>query len=635
MSRLLTAPTPLSLADGATLTAPAGWALGHIADGVRLDWPDGGFSVAVVQSPAVDADVAVGDAWRALGAVDERGPDAVTAGSPGNGWSEHREYAYATVGNERTVRVARARRNGGAWSVIVARAGIELLERRLVDFRIIVETLRAQGCVVESFRGRAAHRLDACRLAELITFVDGARKSAGIPGVALALAQDGEVIFAGGLGVRALGGTDLINGDTRFLIASNTKALTTLLLATLVDEGRLRWDTPVKEAHPRFRLGSADTTKRVQIRHLVSAATGMPRRDLEWLFDFEERSVDDRLRLLASMEPTTGFGEVFQYNNLLAAAAGFIAAHTLQPGSELGAAYDEAMRARIFAPLGMRSATFSFADALGSNHATPHAWNADGDTAIGAMSLNRAIVAVRPAGGAWASARDLLRYVQLELDGGRLPDGTRLVSAASLLERRRPQVAVSECETYGMGLVTSTQWGTPVVHHGGVLFGFTSDMFWLPEHGVGGVLLTNANAGSLLLAPFLRRTVELLFDGAAEAAGDFSTALAAARAHSQKERARLTIPPDDVAVRALAARYRSDRLGGLAVRRLGRDVHFDFAGWSSAVASRDNPDGSVSFVTITPGCAGFELVVGARAGRRTLVIRDAQHEYCFVEAEGR
>ena len=103
---------------------------------------------------------------------------------------------------------------------------------------------------------------------------------------------------------------------------------------------------------------------------------------------------------------------------------------------------------------------------------------------LGKQDLNYSIVPLRPAGGAWTSAHDLLRYVQMELAGGRLAQGERYISEKALLERRAPQVGLGEDVTYGMGLMVDSTWGVPVVHHGGDMFGYHSDMIWLPDHGV-------------------------------------------------------------------------------------------------------------------------------------------------------
>src|SRR5204863_251310 len=79
------------------------------------------------------------------------------------------------------------------------------------------------------------------------------------------------------------------------------------------------------------------------------------------------------LATFGTMQPTSKFGEMFQYSNPMAAAAGFIAGHVLYPDLELGAAYDRAMQSNVFDPLGMTSTTFDFKRALAGDHAMPHA----------------------------------------------------------------------------------------------------------------------------------------------------------------------------------------------------------------------------------------------------------------------
>ena len=103
-----------------------------------------------------------------------------------------------------------------------------------------------------------------------------------------------------------------MGADTLFIAASNTKALTTLLLAGLVDEGKMRWNQPVTELHPGFRLGDDATTRQVLVEHLICACTGMPRQDLEWLLEYRNETPLTALKLLGTMQPTSRFGEVFQ-----------------------------------------------------------------------------------------------------------------------------------------------------------------------------------------------------------------------------------------------------------------------------------------------------------------------------------
>jgi CubicO group peptidase (beta-lactamase class C family) len=456
-------------------------------------------------------------------------------------------------------------------------------------------------------------------------------KQFDIPGVGLSLIDGGKVVYEGGLGVKTLGKPDPVDADTLFLAASNTKAMTTLLLAKLVDEGRIRWDQAVTELYPPFKLGNDETTRQVLVKHLVCACTGMPRQDLEWLFNFGSATPLSSLESLGTMRPTSRFGEAYQYSNLMAAAAGYVAAHVVDPQRELGAAYDEAMRTRVFGPLGMTNTTFDFAKVLAGNAAAPHDVDFTGKPVPARMDINYSIVPVRPAGGMWTSAHDLAKYLQMELARGQLPDGTRLVSEEGLLERRKPQIRTGEDSVYGMGLVINTQYGIPIVSHGGSMFGYKSNMIFLPDHGVGAVILTNSDSGGYLSGLFSRRLVEVLFDGKPEAIEWVRVEREQRLANLAKWRERLVVPPVPAETEKLAASYASPALGTLKVHRQDGATIFDFGTWSSAVASRKNDDGTTSFITIDPTVEGFNFVVGKRDGKRTLVTGDNQHEYALIE----
>jgi len=289
------------------------------------------------------------------------------------------------------------------------------------------------------------------------------------------------------------------------------------------------------------------------------------------------------------------------------------------------------MQQRIFGPLGMKSTTFDYGRALAGDHASPHGEDVDGKTGVASMAFNYSVIPARPAGGVWTSAADLIRYVQLELNLGKLPDGTQLVSAENLLMRRAPQISLGEDATYGMGLIVDRKYGVPVVSHGGSMAGFKSDLYFLPDAGIGAVLLTNSDTGGMLTGPFGRRLLEVLYDGKPEAAGDVASHAASYKASIAKERERLVVPAAPALVNGLAKRYSSKELGELAVLNHDGVTTFDFGEWKSTVASRKNDDGTTSFITIDPTNSGFEFVVGERGGKRVLIIRDGQHEYVFTE----
>jgi hypothetical protein len=202
----------------------------------------------------------------------------------------------------------------------------------------------------------------------------------------------------------------------------------------------------------------------------------------------------------------------------------------------------------------------------------------------------------------------------------------------TLLRRRDKHVAIGQRGYYGMGLAVDRTYSTPIVEHGGSVWGYKSNMFWLPEHGVGAVILTDADAGAVIQDAFRRYLLEQLFDGKPEAIENLDSAATTARKAVAQERARMVVPADSGAVAGLARRYISPKLGALSVSTTANVTSFDFGEWQSVVASRKNDDDTLSFISVTPGMAGFEFVVSKAAdGKRQLVLRDAQHEYAFIE----
>jgi CubicO group peptidase (beta-lactamase class C family) len=503
-------------------------------------------------------------------------------------------------------------------------------EKRGAQLALVFSRLLPKGYARETFAGKKAATLDAAHIAKLTAWTEAAMKALGVPGVSIGLVQDGKVVFADGFGVREIGKKEKPDGDTLFMIASNTKAMTTLMLAKLVDEKKLTWDTPVTQVLPSFKLGNAETTASVQVKHLICACTGLPRQDMEWLFQFKGVTPDGAMATLATVQPTSKFGEMFQYSNLLAGAGGFVGGHVYAPKKELGAAYDDAMQAKVFGPLGMKSTTFDYAKALRGNHAFPHAPDFDGKPAKAVNEINYAVIPLRPAGAAWSSVKDVLAYVQMELAEGKLPNGKDYIGKEALLERRKPQVPIGKDETYGMGLEVNTKYGVPVVHHGGDMIGFHSDMMWLPESNVGAVVLTNGNPGWILRSLFRRKLLEVLFDGKPEADEAVTSQAKMFIDQNSAEHKLQTNPADPTEAAKLAKKYKNDALGEIAVTIANGKTTFDFGEWKSEVASKKNQDGTMSFLTIAPGVDGFEFTVGG-AGKRTLIVRDAQHEYVFTE----
>ena len=613
---------------GNEFTAPANWGLSIHGPATFIEAPEGDSRIVLIDVESEDGDEALAEGWAAYRELD-REIRSETEQPDVDGWSKQRQVEYRTSPNEKRSLFAGVQFAGGVWTVWIYDMASEIAEKRAAQVNLVFGSLLPKGYSRESFAGRDSHQLDVERIAELSKYIEAGQKASGVPGVSVGIIQDGRVVLSAGFGVRELGKPEKVDGDTLYMIASNSKGLTTLLLAKLVDAGKISWNDPVTRLYPEFKLGDADTTSQVLVEHLICACTGLPRQDMEWILEYGSLSPQGSMDALATMQPTSEFGEMFQYSNVLAAAAGFIAGHVMHPEHDIGDAYDRAMQSEVFDPLGMNDTTFDYDRALSSdNFASAHGSTIDGETAIAVMDVNFAAIPVRPAGAGWSSINDMLKYVAMELNEGTLPNGEQYISKTPLLERRTAKVPLSEDAHYGMGLIVDSTYDVDVVHHGGDMIGFHSDMMWLPEHGVGAVVLTNGDPGWLIRSGFQRKLLEVLFDGNAEA--DIAIKAASERYFSQidVERELLVVPAEVGASKKLGEHYVSDSLGEIDVSRVDNATIFDFGEWKSEVASRVNPDGTVSFVTIATGISGLEFVVGSD-DTPTLIMRDSQHEYVF------
>lgn len=625
----LTEDTELRLERGHHFVAPRGWSVRQIDQGFVVSPPEQGSDIAILTSSEADPAAAVTAAWAALRPGLDR-PGEGQERAPREGWDRTVRFLYEAPADQPRSVMALALAKGEGWTVLLYDVSDDVAERRDAQIEVIFNSLLPYGYARETFAGRTAHRLDDARIGQLVSLIETARREYAIPGVALGVIQDGRIVFASGFGVREAGLPDPVDEHTLFNVASIGKAWTTLMLARQVSDGRFSWDSPVATLWPEFALGDAATTRAVQVRHLVCACTGMPRQDYGWLFEGENSTPQSIMRTLARSQPTSAFGETYQYSNLMAAAGGFFGGHMLHPQAELGTAYDRAMQDLVFDTLQMTATTADFPRALAGNHATGHALDINGTVVPASQGLNLASISTRPSGNHWSNVTDILRYMQMELAGGLLPDGSRYIDRDTLRTRTLPQVTEGLNEYYGMGLKIDRQWGVDVIHHGGSTAGYRAQMMWLPDHNVGAVLLINSDTGGVLRSAFRRRLLEVLFDGAPVAEATLERFARLDREALVAERASLVSPPDPAAVAMLDRVYRSADLGHLRVEREGARTWFDFGGWRSEVATLANPEGNPVFVTISPGMSGYLFELDADNGERVLITREAQATYRFL-----
>ena len=629
---------PLQTDSGATWPVAAGWTItrvpgpaGTSAQFVLRD-PERGVAVVIDESTGVPATEAIARAWQRFSPGFAL-PAKQTITPPPAQWDEVVQTTFETPSGSNRLAIGLARRKGERIWVNLIDADAAVVERRGAQMQNTIERLKAPGVDEETWVDRKPHALTDERKTAFLAFVEKTRTALQVPGAAVAVVQNGQVVLEEGFGVRALGRpADKTNGvtpETPFFIGSTTKSLSTLLMARAVDAGLFTWDTPVKQVLPGFTLSDAALADRMTMRNLVCACTGIPRADMELLFSFKDVTPEALVASMSNLTPTTAFGETFQYNNQLVAAAGFAAGHAFYPKLSLGAAYDKALRAQVLLPLGMTHSTPDFAEAQKLGVVASHGDDITGQIARLPTNMERFTVPVRPSGGVAASTHDMARYLQAELARGKSVTGAQVASEANVLIRRAPQIKIGEDRGYGMGLAAGKTKGLAFVEHGGATFGQFTTFYFMPDVGLGLVVLTNGPGpmGSLVR----RRLMELVFDGRPEAESALEFTLEEPKKAVARQQAELAPAEPEAVQRALLGTYRDARLGELRVAFARGLLWLDVGEWRSRVGWQKRTDGGKpDLILLDPPVAGLPFERIEVDGKTALRLTFGQHQYTFA-----
>ena len=315
-----------------------------------------------------------------------------------------------------------------------------------------------------------------------------------VPGVAIAVVKDKEVILAKGYGFRDVEGKLPVTADTLMAIGSSTKAFTAFTLGTLVDQGRVEWDKPVRTYIPWFRLYDAQAGERLTPRDLVTHRSGLPRHDLVW-YNNTTSTREELVRRLAYLPPTADLREKWQYNNFMFLTAGYLVE------TMTGKSWEEAVRTLVFAPLGMARSNFSVLESQKDrDFALPYD---ERDGKVVKIPF-RDISVVGPAGSINSSVAEMSRWVSVHINGGKLGDKP-VIGADTLADLHKPYMTTGGVSTrpditapdYALGWMVDNYRGHGRVHHGGNIDGFSAMVSLWPNDGLGFVVLTNKNGTGL------------------------------------------------------------------------------------------------------------------------------------------
>jgi CubicO group peptidase (beta-lactamase class C family) len=319
-------------------------------------------------------------------------------------------------------------------------------------------------------------------------------------GIAAAVVRDDKLVYLNGVGVRELGSDHPVTADTLFAIGSCTKAFTATALALLIEEGKAKWDDPVRKHLPWFRLDDPLADRDVRLDDLFCHRIGLAAHDLLWYG--APWSIEESVRRMAFLQRHTSFRSTYEYNNLAYLAAGLaIEAIAKQP-------WHEFVRDRLFKPLQMKDAVFTSGDAQrAANHASPHGHDANGKVTV--LSWYPDDKQIRASGSIKTSVHDMSQWLRFQLAHGKL-DGKQVLSAAALEETHTPRIPVplsaAEREagatqaSYALGWHIRDYRGHALHEHFGAVKGFRARVVLVPRKKLGLVVLTNLENSEIVHA---------------------------------------------------------------------------------------------------------------------------------------
>jgi CubicO group peptidase (beta-lactamase class C family) len=339
---------------------------------------------------------------------------------------------------------------------------------------------------------------------EIDSLVEKTMRTFDVPGIAVAIVKDDNVIHSKGYGVRSLNTKQKVDSNTLFGIASNSKAFTTAALGILIDEKKLSWDDKVIDYIPEFRLYSPYVTEEFTIRDLLThrSGLGLGAGDLMIWPGSNDFTLKDIIHNLRYLKPVSGFRTKYDYDNLMYIVAGEIVARVS------GISWEEFIETRIMQPLNMKGSAAAYSRLKNkTNVIDPHV-PIDGKIQV----IEREFSEVGDAaGGIYSNLTDLCKWIIMQMNNGKYGEGFRnqlfseevhetMWSPQTIIQTGGLSAYNTHFVSYGLGWFLSDVKGYKQVTHTGGLSGIVTQVTLIPELKLGIIVLTNQQSGAAFTA---------------------------------------------------------------------------------------------------------------------------------------
>lgn len=464
----------------------------------------------------------------------------------------------------------------------------------------------------------------------LASYVQRGLKLWNIPGLAVTVVKDGQVVASRGFGVKELGKADPVDANTLFMIASNSKLFTGTALAQLQEEGKLKLDDPVRQYLPGFRLYDSTSTRLVSIRDILSHRLGTKTFQGDFTFWNSNLSRAEIVEKMRYLKPSRPFRQSYGYCN-----SGFVTAGEIIPVVAGGLKWEDFVQQRLLTPLGMtRTSPLTTGYAQQANIALPYS------TTYQATPVRLPfdqLDNLGPAGSMTSCVNDLSRWLQFQLDSGKY-QGQRLLPWATLRRTRegntmvntsRSPILPSHFQVYGLGVLSADYAARQVYWHTGGADGFVTNVCFVPEERLGLAVLTNQDNQSFFEAlryqlldaylgvPYVDRSRQLFNYAKAGNQASYQAVADQAKRVAQKKKPTRKLT-------AYAGSYQNPVYGPMTVETKGsKQLLLRFPHHPSLTATLDYMDGEVFRATFSnPAYGIYPATFAVDGGQvRTLEVR--------------
>lgn len=344
-----------------------------------------------------------------------------------------------------------------------------------------------------------AQNIDLSKVDEV---VEKTLETFNVPGIAVGIVHNDEVVLAKGYGIANINTGEKVNSSTNFGIASNSKAFTTTAIALLIDQGKINWDDRVKKYIPEFKMYDDYVTENFTIRDLVvhRSGLGLGAGDLMVWPDGHDFTPDDIIQNIQYLKPVSDFRTKYDYDNLLYIIAGVVIERVS------GKSWTDFIEENFIQPLNMNRTAASWNTLKDrSNVIVPHV-PIDGELKVVDRYTNSIFDA---AAGLYSNVDDLIHWVKFQLNHGKTEDGRQLVSEEQMRQLSTPQTLQPNRTTepyntlfraYGLGFQLQDMNGKLEVSHTGGLEGIVTQIIMYPQLDLGIIVLTNQQSGAAFMS---------------------------------------------------------------------------------------------------------------------------------------